>query len=187
MMHDQPEALRALLEKCTETVIRYLKAQAQAGAHAVQLFDTWGGMLNEELYQQWALPYQQQIFEALRGMLPTILYVGHAAHLLKYFPQTGATVYSLDPTVTLKQARQVLGHQAVLQGNLDPTWLHCRPDTLTRLVQTMLAEGGDTGYIFNLGHGILPTTPQDHVKLVVELIKHASGAYHAGANTKVSA
>jgi uroporphyrinogen decarboxylase len=175
MLYNEPEALHVLLDKIAKTVILYLNAQIEAGAQVVQLFDTWGGLLPEPLYREFVHPYQQQVIAGLnREVTPVILYVKGSSHVLEYLPQTGADVISLDGLTTIAQARQRLGQNVALQGNLDFNMLFAKPDVLIRNVQAMVKEGGNQGYIFNLSHGIIPQTPVENVKRVVDTIKATS-------------
>jgi uroporphyrinogen decarboxylase len=177
-MLEAPDSLHRLLDHSTRFIIAYLLAQVAAGAQVIQLFDTWAGILTPRQYQQFVLPYQQRIFAAL-GNTPTMLYVQQSTHLLELMAQSGASGISLDWLTPLTEARQRIGPNLILQGNLDPVALFTSPDTLTPMVNGIVADGmGDThtGYIFNLGHGILPKTPVPHVAHVVSQVKQWQGA-----------
>lgn len=174
LMWAQPDALHRLLDKLSQTVSLYLQAQIEAGAHVVQLFDTWGGILPEEAYRHWILPYHQQIIRAVKAAAPdtpVILYVNNSRGLLSCLAESGADVISVDHLTSISAARDQLGTRFALQGNLDPISLFAPPEILREQVQHLLHEGGTQGYIFNLGHGILPHTPVDHVRLLVDLVK----------------
>ena len=171
-MAEQPEALEVLLDKLAQTVTLYLNAQIEAGAQVVQLFDTWGGILSREEAQRFVLPYHRRIIDGLnRKDVGVILYVNNSRGLLGDIAEAGADVISIDTTTSLTEARQILGSQFALQGNLDPTALFGKPETLEAQVKAMLLEGGSTGYIANLGHGILPPTPRENVRLFVDTVK----------------
>lgn len=175
MMYDAPEVLHRLLGKLSETVSLYLNAQIEAGAQAVQLFDTWGGILSAEEYRQFILPYHQQIISNLnRKQAPVILYVNNSRGLLPLMAEADPDVISIDPLTSITEARQILGSGFALQGNLDSVALFSAPDVLAPKVQSVLREGGNQGYIFNLGHGILPPTPVDNVRLLVKLVKESA-------------
>ena len=175
MMYEQPDVLHRLLEKLTQTVILYLNAQIEAGAQVVQLFDTWGGILNQEEYRRFILPYHQSIMEALhRDKAPAILYVNNSRGLLPLMAEANPDVISVDTLTSISSARQILGSRFALQGNLEPTALFLKPETLKPMVQALVAEGGNQGYIFNLGHGILPPTPVENVRLLVNLVKESA-------------
>ena len=172
MMYSEPKLLHQLLDKLAQTVTLYLNAQIEAGAQVVQLFDTWAGLLPKALYQEFVLPYHQQIIDQLhRDKAPVVLYVNRSAHLLELMQQAKPDVISVDELTALPEARQRLGHEITLQGNLDQTMLFGNADVLKARVETLLKEGGNRHYIFNLGHGILPKTPTDNVRLVVNTVK----------------
>jgi uroporphyrinogen decarboxylase len=175
MMYESPQVLHRLLAKLAETVTLYLNAQIEAGAQVVQLFDTWGGILSIEEYREFILPYHQQILDQLnRSQVPVILYVNNSRGLLPLIAEAKPDVIGVDPTTSLTQARQIVGHQFALQGNLEPTALFAKPEVLEPMVNALIAEGGKQGYIFNLGHGILPPTPVENVRLLVNLVKNSA-------------
>jgi uroporphyrinogen decarboxylase len=178
LMYESPEVLHRLLGKLSETVSLYLAAQIEAGAQVVQLFDTWGGILSEEEYRRFILPYHQQIIESLKPHgTPVILYVNNSRGLLPLMAEANPDVISVDPLTSIASARQQLGSRFALQGNLDPVALFASPETLKPMVQSLLLEGGNQGYIFNLGHGILPPTPVENVRLLVNLVKDSALAH----------
>lgn len=178
MMYSAPEVLHRLLGKLTETVTLYLNAQIEAGAQVVQLFDTWGGILSEEEYRQFILPYHKQIIDGLkREQAPVILYVNNSRGLLQLMAEAGPDVISVDPLTSISSARDIVGPRFALQGNLDPTALFTSPDVLKPMVQSLIREGGTKGFIFNLGHGILPPTPVENVRLLVNLVKESALAH----------
>lgn len=178
MMYEAPEVLHRLLGKLSETVSLYLAAQIEAGAQVVQLFDTWGGILSDEEYRRFILPYHQQIIESLKGKgAPVILYVNNSRGLLPLMAEANPDVISVDSLTSIASARQQLGSRFALQGNLDPVALFASPETLKPMVQSLLLEGGNQGYIFNLGHGILPPTPVENVRLLVNLVKDSALAH----------
>jgi uroporphyrinogen decarboxylase len=172
LMYENPSLLHRLLAKLTETVILYLNAQIEAGAQVVQLFDTWGGILSEEEYRHFILPYHQQIIRALhREKAPVILYVNNSRGLLPLLAEADPDVISVDPLTSISTARDRLGSRFALQGNLDPIALLGSPAVLEAQVTALIREGGNQGYVFNLGHGILPPTPVENVRLLVNLVK----------------
>lgn len=175
MMYSAPDVLHRLLGKLAETVTLYLNAQIEAGAQVVQLFDTWGGILSEEEYRRFILPYHKQIIDGLsREQAPVILYVNNSRGLLPLMAEAGPDVISVDPLTSISSARDIVGPRFALQGNLDPTALFASPEVLKPMVQSLIREGGNQGYIFNLGHGILPPTPVDNVRLLVDLVKESA-------------
>jgi uroporphyrinogen decarboxylase len=173
LMYDDPATLHNLLDKLSDTVILYLNAQIAAGADVVQLFDTWAGILPLPLYQQFVLPYHQKIISQLnRQHVPVILYVNRSAHVLGAMAQACPDVVSVDDLTPLAQARDIIPQGIALQGNLDPVALFAKPDVLLKTTLALLnTVKPNSGYIFNLGHGILPKTPVDNVRLVVDTVK----------------
>src|SRR5690606_19158762 len=124
LMYDEPRLLHRLLDKIAQTTILYLNAQIEAGAQVVQLFDSWGGIVSRDLYQQFILPYHQQVFTGLnRADTPAILYVNGSRGILDLMAQSGADVVSVDWLTSLTDARAIVGNDLTLQGNLDPNAL----------------------------------------------------------------
>jgi uroporphyrinogen decarboxylase len=176
LLHADPGAAHALLDKLTEVTISYLRAQIGAGAQAVQLFDTWIGALSPALFEQLALPYLQRIFAALEGLgVPRIYYANGAAQFLELLPKTGADVLGLDWRVELDQAHRVEGGQLPLQGNMDPCALFADPPAIAAEAGRILRQTQGMPHIFNLGHGVHPDTPCDHVKLLIDAVHSFSG------------
>lgn len=176
LMHREPKTLHALLAKIAEATIPYLNSQIEAGVHVIQLFDTWAGELSPENYSEFALPYQQQVFESLhRGPeglgVPAILYVNGCAAILEKMAESGANVLSIDWRINLDDARLRVGDKLALQGNLDPGALLGTVESISGHVEEMLRRGGDIGYVANLGHGILPMTPVENARAFVETAK----------------
>ena len=171
LLHEDSKPLLNLLERLSEATGDYLKAQVEAGATAVQLFDTWAGVLGPEDYREFALPYVRAALEKVSGA-PTILYANGCAHLLEEMAAAGASVLSVDWKQPLADARRRLGTGIGLQGNLDPTVLFAPVEDVRRRTRATLESlRGDPGYIFNLGHGILPGTPVASVEVLVETVK----------------
>ncbi len=179
VMFENPKFIHQLLESLTRMTTDYLSAQAEAGASAVQLFDTWAGHLAPAEYEEFALPYHQEIFKALKekhgDTTGTILYVRDSAHLISQMSRSGADTLSIEWRTSIRQVRQQVGDQFSLQGNLDPTALFASPAEVAQRTQQILEENrGDPGYIFNLGHGILPKTPVESVRALVDTVKNFS-------------
>ena len=171
-VYGEPRFLENLLERLADLTIHYLELQIEAGAEAVQLFDTWAGLLPEEEYRRLALPPVRRIFQALEGQVPRIYLVKDGAHLLEAMAESGADALSLDWRVSLSRARRILGRGLVLQGNLDPGCLLGSPEAVRRGVLRVLEEnGGAPGHVFNLGHGLLPQTPLENVGVLVEEVR----------------
>ncbi len=176
LMYREPKTVHQLLDKIADTIILYLNAQIEAGAQVVQLFDTWAGELSAADFEEFALPYQQKVFAQIhRGpgglTIPAVLYVNGCSHILEQMAQSGANVLSLDWRIELAAARRRVGDKLALQGNLDPCELLGTPETITASVREILRQGGGTGHIMNLGHGILPMVPVDNARAFVEAAK----------------
>lgn len=178
MMYNEPGIFRSLMEKVSETVIAYLKAQAGAGAQALQLFDTWGGMLSPSDYLNFVLPYTMRVINAVRTPgVPMINFVGNSQGIMPLVAQSGGDVIGVDWRIDIAEARRLVGPNKAVQGNLDPIALMAKPREIDRMVGEIIVKAGDTGHIFNLGHGIVPETPVDHVKALVESV-HEHGTSH---------
>lgn len=173
LMNEAPELLHSLLEKLARATGNYLGAQLQAGADTVQLFDTWAGLLGRDDYRRFAQPYQEAVFEAIADSgVPSILYVNGGSHLLEEMSSSGAGVLSIDWRTSLSEARAFLGKETGLQGNLDPSILFGDPAEVSAKANQVLDEmAGDGGFIFNLGHGVLPGTPVESVGALVEAVQ----------------
>jgi uroporphyrinogen decarboxylase len=166
MLQRQPDDVEALLEKLTLLTVDYLRAQIDAGAEAVQLFDTWAGLLDVEAYDRWVHPYHRRIAEALADApAPLILYVQNGSHVVDRVANAGFDVISLDWRARLAEVAAGFGDRVSLQGNLDPCWLHAPRERIFEMVRRMAADAAPArGHILNLGHGCLPDTPVEGVK-----------------------
>lgn len=175
MMYAEPEVYAALMEKITTMDMEYLNAQIAAGAQAIQIFDTWGGMLSPADYERYVLPYTQRLISGLnRNNVPVIHFVKGAGTMLEIVKEAGGDVMGLDWHVNLGKARDILGDMAV-QGNLDPTVLFAPKEVIEREVKRVLDENaGRPGLIFNLGHGILPTVPPENAIFMVDCVHRLS-------------
>ena len=176
LLHEEPAILHTLLEKLADMTAVYLAAQVEAGADAVQLFDTWAGHLSRDEYREFVQPYHQKIFDALgpRGQrpAPAILFVRDATHLIDVMAESSADALSVEWRVELARAREIVGPNMPLQGNLDPTALFAPEKAVRQRVQRILEDRrGDSAYIFNLGHGVLPGTPVENVRALVETVR----------------
>jgi uroporphyrinogen decarboxylase len=179
MMYTAPELYGRLLAKLTACTVEYLKAQAAAGAQALQIFDSWAGVLAPCDYEQFALPYVKTIIRELKKTtdIPLIYFANNGATLLSMTQDTGADVLGLDWRLPLDEAVRQVGGKVSLQGNLDPCALLLPPEKLEQQVGRILAEAkGARGHIFNLGHGILPEIPPAQAKFMVEAVHRLSGA-----------
>jgi len=174
MMFQHNGVFSYLMEKLTEMVISYLAAQIKAGAQAVQLFDTWAGMLTPIDYKNFVLPYIKRIISDLKKHeVPIIYFVNNCAGILKEVRKSGADVIGVDWRIDLGDAIKKLGKKVVIQGNLDPCALFLPQEELEERVKDILWKGeAAKSHIFNLGHGILPETPVDNVIAMVEAVHH---------------
>jgi uroporphyrinogen decarboxylase len=177
MLYASPELAHALLDKVTQTTIRYLVAQVRAGAQAIQLFDTWAGLVSAADYATFSLPYVKRVLDAVRAEgVPTIYFALDAAHAAASVSKCGADVIGADWRSSLADASRALGGRLPLQGNLDPCALLADVATVRRLTLAMLADGATIpGHIANLGHGILPETPVENAIAFVETVKSFKG------------
>jgi uroporphyrinogen decarboxylase len=169
--YTQPEAARHLLEVITRTTIDYLNAQVLAGAQAIQVFDSWAGLLSPEDFSEWAFPYLKTISEQIVGA-PVILYPKGSWYALERLAtKTTASAIGIDWTVTPEYAREVTRNEITLQGNFDPSKLMMAPKEIKSGVRRMIERFGKQRYIVNLGHGILPNIPVDHARAFIEAVK----------------
>ena len=180
MMLNQPELMLEILDKLAESVRLYLEAQLAAGADAVQIFDTWGGILNPDHYKKFSLDYIHRIVSKLhRNGQPVIVFSKGANHSLKDIADIGADVIGLDWTVDIADARNQIGEKVALQGNLDPSYLYGSPAAIRHEVKSILKKyGKGSGHVFNLGHGIFPDVPVEHARAMVDAEKEESAAFH---------
>ena len=180
LMYDAPEALHQLLDVLARSVAAYLNAQIAAGAQAVQIFDTWGGVLTPAGYREFSLAYMQAIVDALEpapdgSHVPAILFTKGGGPWLESMADTGAAALGLDWTIDIDAARARVGDRVALQGNLDPAVLHARPAVIREHVRDVLARFGDgPGHVFNLGHGVTPDIKPDHVAALVDAVHEFS-------------
>lgn len=180
MMLDEPETMKLLLDKLTVVVRLYLEAQLAAGADAVQIFDTWGGILAPDHYKAFSLDYMFEIVSQMkREGSPVIVFSKGANHSLRDIAEIGADVVGVDWTVDLKDVREMIGDRVAVQGNLDPSGLYASPERIRQEVKSIVRKfGHGTGHVFNLGHGIFPDVPVEHAKAMVRAVKEESLEYH---------
>ena len=167
----QPDAAHSLLQKITDTTIAYLKEKVRAGVDAVQIFDSWGGLLSPEDYQIFSWPYIQQIVTVLKNEAPVIVFGKGCWFALNEMGRSGASALGVDWTCSARNARYLSGGKITLQGNFDPSRLLSPIPKIKKDVHKMIAEFGKDKYIVNLGHGILPNIPVDHAKAFVDAVK----------------
>jgi len=185
MLFDRPALLHRVLEVLTQSVIAYLNAQVAAGAQALMVFDTWGGVLTPRAYREFSLDYMARIVEGVTReadgrRVPVILFTKGGGQWLEEIAATGCDGVGLDWTTDLADARARVGDRVALQGNLDPCALYAGPERIRDEVAAVLASyGKGTGHVFNLGHGIHPDVNPDHAAALVRAVHELSAAYHA--------
>ena len=180
LIYNNPDLAHKLLNKIANAVAEYLSAKIEAGANAVQIFDTWGGILSQDDFNEFSLQYIQQIISKLkRTDEPVIVFAKGVHYNLGALANIGADVVGLDWTMDLGKVRKTIGDKVSLQGNLDPTKLYSNEDGIKEAAKKVLDSfGKGTGHIFNLGHGILPDVPPENAKLLIDFVKEESKKYH---------
>lgn len=177
MMYTEPALLHALLEKIASVTSRYLRMQLEAGAAAVQIFDTWAGELSAHDYEVFELRATQKLIADIRaGSAPVILYAKNGAHLLPSLARTSASVLSVDWRTDLAEARTKIGTRIALQGNIDPAMLLSSEDNIQFAVREAISKTQGIGHVLNLGHGILPITPIENAQAFVRAARDFSEA-----------
>ena len=183
-MYNHPEAMHLLLGKLADAVTDYLNAQINAGAQAVQIFDTWGGVLTAHGYLEFSLRYMKRIVESLireseGHPVPVILFTKNGGQWLESIAGSGCDAVGLDWTIDIGEARRRIGAGAALQGNMDPSVLYASPAVIEAEVASILAGFGEgDGHVFNLGHGITPQVNPDNVAVFVDAVHEHSARYH---------
>ena len=184
MMYDQPALCHQLLDVTARAVIDYLNAQVAAGAQALMVFDTWGGVLTPRDYREFSLRYMAQIVDGLireaeGRKVPVILFTKGGGAWLEAMADTGCDALGVDWTLDIGEARARVGDRAALQGNMDPSVLYASPERIRQEVADILAAfGKGNGHVFNLGHGIHQHVNPEHAKAFVEAVHDLSPAYH---------
>jgi uroporphyrinogen decarboxylase len=177
MMYQSPDLYGSLMEKITAAVINYLQAQVDAGVHAIQIFDSWAGVLSPLDFERYALPYVRQIISVFKGKVPVIYFAFNGSAMLKSVKNSGADVLGLDWRIDMKDAVGTLGNDVAVQGNLDPCVLFGTKELIKDRVGRILNSSREAkGHIFNLGHGILPETPVGNAIAMVDAVHELS--YH---------
>ena len=178
MFNRNAELAHNLLDKLADAAAVVARDQIEAGAQALQIFDSWVGVLGATDYASFGIPYLIKMVEVLKkSEIPLIYYAGGASLLLPLVRQVGADVISLDWRRPLDQARQTLGESIAVQGNLDPAVLFAPEETVRVAVKDVLQRAGSKGHIFNLGHGVLPDTDPEVLKKVVEYVHEGLGEW----------
>lgn len=180
LIYNSPNDAHQLLDKLTNVVSSYLNAQITAGAQALQIFDTWGGILTQDAFNEFSLHYIEKVISQINTPdIPVIVFCKDCGHSLNEIASTGCRVVGLDWTVDIGKARTLLGERVALQGNMDPIILYSKPEIIRNEVKYILAKfGKNPGHIFNLGHGILPDIPVEHAKEFIKAVKEESISFH---------
>jgi uroporphyrinogen decarboxylase len=185
-MFNQPQAMHLLLDKLARAVTNYLNAQIAAGAQAVQIFDTWGGVLSTHAYREFSLAYMKKIVQGLTResegrKVPVIVFTKNGGLWLEDIAQCGSDCVGLDWTIDIGTARARIGSKVSLQGNMDPSILYASPQSIRAEVDRILRDfGPGNGHVFNLGHGITPDVDPANVAVFVESVHELSQQYHQG-------
>jgi len=184
MAFTQPEAMHQLLSKLADSVVDYLSAQIKAGAQAVQIFDTWGGVLSPRAYELFSLAYMRQIIAGLRSDsanegVPIIMFTKNGGLWIEEMAASGCDCLGLDWTMSIGAARDAVGDKVALQGNMDPGMLRASPEAIRAEVGCILESyGSGPGHVFNLGHGITPDINPDNAKAFIDAVHELSPRYH---------
>lgn len=184
MLQEEPSLLHKLLDVLAESVIAHLNAQIEAGVSCVMLFDTWGGMLDTDSYQEFSLFYLKHIIKGLnrhynQKRIPIILFTKGGKQWVELMADSGCDGLGVDWEISLAEARQRARGKVALQGNLNPASLLKRPDDIREEVASVLQSyGKGSGHVFNLGHGITPDVPPEHVDVLVDAVHELSKPYH---------
>jgi uroporphyrinogen decarboxylase len=175
LMYRDEGAWRSLMTTLARSLIRYLRAQIDAGCQAVQLFDSWAGCLSPDDYRRYAFPYTKQVLDGLPGDVPVINFLTGNPALLPLLKEAGGQVLGIDWRVNLADAWKTVGYDRAVQGNLDPVILLADLPTIRRRTQDVLDSAGNRpGHIFNLGHGVMPEAPAENVKALVQMVGELS-------------
>jgi len=178
LMYQDRRTWDALMEKISEVLIRYLNAQIQSGVQAVQIFDSWVGCLTPGDYEEYVLPHSRKVIEGIGKSVPLIHFATSNSTLLELMKRAGGDVIGVDWRVDIGEAWTRMGYDVAIQGNLDPVILFGPVDLIEKNVKKILdSVGNRPGHIFNLGHGILPTTPPEHVTALVDMVHEYSSKF----------
>jgi uroporphyrinogen decarboxylase len=174
MAFTEPALLHELLAKVTDNLVIYASFQIECGADAIQIFDSWAGQLSPTDFDEFASPYLNRLVQKVKEFhpeTPLILYINQGSHLLERMRETGVDVVSVDWTVDIQEARARLGSHVAVQGNMDPACLLGSRDLIQRRAYEIMGKAGKTGHIMNLGHGVLPETPEENVLEFFHLVR----------------
>lgn len=179
-IYNQPDAAHKLLDLLSDSIAEYLTAKIESGADAVQIFDTWGGLLSPDDFVEFSLHYIAKVISKIkRSSEPVIVFAKGVHYKLTELAKCGADVIGLDWTIDLGDTRRLIGDKVALQGNLDPTILYSPKENIKKeAIKVLQSFGNGNGHIFNLGHGILPDVNPDNLKYLVEVVKKESLSFH---------
>ena len=178
IMHGDPSTWHTFMDKLTDATVSYLNHQISAGADAIQIFDSWVGCLSPDDYTEYVLPHMNRLFQNIAKNTPVIHFGTNTAGLLELMKEAGGNVIGLDWRVDLNDAWARIGYDVGVQGNLDPAILLTKPAEIRRKASTIMEKAGRRpGYIFNLGHGVLPSTPVDNVLALIDHVHEYSGKH----------
>ncbi len=181
MLFNEPKMLHLLLDKLADSVIAYLSQQILSGANSVMIFDTWGGVLSKQNYLDFSLDYMSKIVKGVKAKhsnTPITLFSKNGGKHLNYIADTTCDCVGIDWTLELADAQQQVGNRVAIQGNLDPAILYASPAVIEIEVKKILSQfQGNTGHVFNLGHGIAPDVEPDNVKVLVDSVHNFSKDY----------
>jgi len=180
LIHNNPKLAHSILDKLADAIAKYLSAKIEAGADAVQIFDTWGGNLSQTDFEEFSLRYIEKIISNIkRDGQPVIVFAKGVHYNLNKIADAGADVIGMDWTMDLGKVRNEIGDRVALQGNMDPTVLYGSEEKIRNEVKRILSNyGNGTGHIFNLGHGILPDVKPENAKFFIDTVKEESKAFH---------
>ncbi len=180
-IYNQPKVAHNLLDKIADSVTDYLSAKIEAGADAIQIFDTWGGILSPDDFEEFSLQYISKIISNIKRKNEPVIVFAKGVHFkLDELGNSGADVLGLDWTMKLGDVRKTIGNKVALQGNLDPTVLYAPEEKIkSEAVKVLKSYGHGVGHIFNLGHGILPDVKPEKLKYLVEVVKKESQQFHS--------
>ena len=180
LIYNNPRLAHSLLDKIADAAATYLGAKIEAGVDAVQIFDTWGGLLSQDDFEEFSLNYIRKIISQVKVKdVPVILFAKGVHYRLDALAESGADVLGLDWTMNIGDVREKIGHKVALQGNLDPTILYAGHEKIRLEAGNILKSfGHGSGHVFNLGHGILPDVQPENLKILVDFVKEESVCYH---------
>ena len=180
LIYNNPELAHSVLDKLANTVADYLSAKIEAGCNAVQIFDTWGGILSQKDFEEFSLRYVEKIISQIKRKGEPVIFFAKGVHFnLGKLASIGADVLGLDWNMDLGEVRKQVGNKVALQGNMDPTVLYANKNYIREeAIRVLKSFGNGNGHIFNLGHGILPDIDPENVKALVQFVKEESKAFH---------